>query len=129
MTLDRKRQEVALLRKQYTGVEHGPNLDWVVVRGLLLPPLWNRSATDVLVLIPPGYPATPPDNFYVPDGLRSTDEKPPSSYSEGQNTPLGGGWAQFSFHAKSWEPGETADGGDNLVTYLVMAERRLGEGV
>lgn len=129
MTLERRRQEVALLRKRYAVVEHGQNLDWVIVRGLALPAIWNRNAIDVLVLIPAGYPATPADNFYVPDGLRSTDGRPPNSYSEGQQTPLGGGWAQFSFHAKSWEPGETAESGDNLVTYLVMVERRLGEGV
>lgn len=118
-----------MLRKRYAVVEHGQNLDWVVVRGLALSEVWSQDSTDVLVLIPAGYPATPPDNFYVPEGLRSTDGRPPSSYSEGQNTPLGGGWGQFSFHAKSWSPGATAETGDNLVTYLVMAERRLGEGV
>ncbi|MBI3616575.1 MAG: hypothetical protein HY211_08705 [Candidatus Omnitrophica bacterium] len=126
MSLERRLQEVELLRRRYQQVEHGANLDWLLFKQFPLPPGWNIQATELLVLVPPGYPATPPDNFYVKNGLRLVDGKAPSSYTENQSA-LGGSWAQFSFHAQGWDPSSDFKNGDNLLTFMLAVERRLQE--
>jgi hypothetical protein len=127
MTLDRRKEEIKLLRKRYGELEHGPNLDWVLFKAFPLPPRWNREHTELLTLIPAGYPTTPPENFYVRDGLRLANGNSPGNYSEGQSV-LGSRWAQFSHHPKVWEPAPAPRDGDNLVTFMLMVEQRLQEG-
>lgn len=112
---------------RYGDLEHGPNLDWVLFKSFPLPQGWDRERTELLAIIPAGYPTTPPENFYVPDGLRLANGHAPGNYSEGQ-TVLGGRWAQFSYHPKTWEPAPVPKEGDNLLTFLLMVERRLQEG-
>ena len=129
MTLERRRYEIDLLRKRYGEVEHGDNIDWILFKGFRLPCGWNRENTELLIIIPPGYPVTPPDNFYVRNGLRivaNGAEQVPSNYSENQSV-LGGNWAQFSFHAQAWNPTPDSLEGDNLLTFTLAVERRLEE--
>ena len=126
MTLERRRREIELLRRQHSQVEHGPGLDWIVFRAFPLPAGWNRESTDLLVLIPPGYPETPPDNFYVQNGLRTESGTVPGNYAEDQDV-LGESWAQFSYHAKDWCPGPDPHDRDSLLTFMVAVERRLLE--
>lgn len=129
MTLERRRREIDLLRKRYGEVEHGDNIDWILFKSFQLPPGWNRENTELLIVIPPGYPITPPDNFHVRNGLRIVadgGERVPSNYSENQSV-LGGNWAQFSFHAQAWSPAPDSLEGDNLLTFILAVERRLGE--
>lgn len=127
MTLERRKEEIELLRRRYGEMEHGTNLDWVLFKSFPLPPGWNRECTELLILIPAGYPSTPPENFYVRDGLRLANGESPSNYSEGQ-TVLGGRWAQFSYHPQSWDPAPDLKEGDNLLTFMLVVERRLQEG-
>jgi hypothetical protein len=127
MSLERRQQELELLRSRNGRAEHGPNLDWILFPDYTLPPGWNRDRTELLILIPAGYPATPPDNFYVREGLRLADGRLPNNYSEGQ-TVLGGRWSQFSFHAQSWHPTSDAHDGDNLLTFSLAVDSRLREG-
>lgn len=129
MTLERRKQEIELLCKKYKAVEHGPNLDWVLIKRVPVSGGWNREVTEILIIIPPGYPTTPPDNFYVPNGLRimaDGTEKVPSNYSENQSV-LGGNWAQFSYHAQGWSPSPEPLEGDNLLTFMLAVEQRLKE--
>lgn len=126
MTLERRLREVALLRRQYPQVEHGPSLDWTLFRDFPLPPGWNRKSTDVLVLVPAGYPTTPPDNFYVRNGLRVESGALPANYAEAQDV-LGESWAQFSYHAQEWAPTDDPRDGDSLVTFMIAVRRRLME--
>lgn len=127
MSLERRRVEIERLRQRYGPLEHGPQLDWIMFREFSLPPGWNREKTELLVIVPPGYPTTPPDNFFVRDGLRLADGSQPNNYSEGQSV-LGGRWAQFSFHAQAWDPRANPDDGDGLLTFLLAVEQRLKEG-
>lgn len=125
--LDRRLQEIELLRKKYGPLEQGANLEWILFKEFPLPPGWNRTTTPLLVLIPPGYPMTPPDNFYVPTGFRLASGAMASNFNEGQNH-LGRQWGQFSFHVKEyWSPKADILEGDNLLTFMLGVERRLRE--
>jgi len=125
--LDRRLQEIELLRKKYGPLEYGANLEWILFKEFPLPPGWNKTTTPLLVLIPPGYPMIPPDNFYVPIGFRLASGAMPSNYGEGQSH-LGQQWGQFSFHVKElWSPKADILEGDNLLTFMLGAERRLSE--
>ena len=126
MTLGRRQHEVELLRRQYPDLEHGANLDWILFRAFALPPGWDRESTELLVLIPAGYPITPPDNFFVRNGLRTESGAPPGNYEENQDI-LGESWAQFSYHAAEWSPTDGVGDGDSLLTFMVAIERRLKE--
>ncbi len=115
-----------LLRRRFAAVEHDGNGGWVLLQDVALPAGWDRACIDVLVLIPPGYPATPPDNFFVPAGFRLGSGQSPSNYSESQSL-IGGQWGQFSFHAQEWNPAANVEDGDNLGTFMLAVTRRLGE--
>lgn len=116
-----RRRDMELLRKRYPRVECGQDLGWFRIGDFPLPPGWNRESTDLLVIVPPGYPATPPDNFFVKPGLRTAAGAQPGNYTEGHSV-LGESWAQFSFHIEGWVPGE-----DSLETFVIAAGRRLQE--
>lgn len=125
-TIDRRATEIELLKRKYGELEHGEDHDWVIFKRFPLPPGWCKEFTELLVVIPPGYPTTPPDNFFVGNGLKTSRGASPENYSENQSV-LGASWAQFSFHAKEWNPAADLDEGDNLLTFLIGVERRLLE--
>lgn len=81
--MDRRRQDLVLVRLKYPELEHGEQLDWVIIPNFPLPPGWNRDRTRLLFFLPPEYPANPPDNFYVEPGLRTSSGASPGSYDEG----------------------------------------------
>lgn len=126
MTIERLNTEFQLLCRRYGEMEHGDNLDWVMFREFSLPAGWNVDKTELLVVIPPGYPSTPPDNFFVRNGLRTSNGTDPENYSENQSV-LGASWAQFSFHVKEWNPNQNPNDGDSLLTFMLAVERRLQE--
>jgi len=125
---ERRLKEIDLLRERYGSLQHGEDLEWIVFEGFGLLDCWNRQKTRLLVLVPPGYPVTPPDNFYVEEGLRTASGNMPANYTENQ-THLGQQWGQFSFHAEKghWRPSADVLDGDNLITFMIQVERRLEE--
>jgi len=123
---ERIRREIEMLREKYPSLEVPQDATYLLVHEMALPSGWNRSSTDLLVLVPPGYPATPPDNFFVPAGFRLGNDQPPANYAEGTSINEQQ-WGQFSFHSQEWNPTSEPDEGDNLLTYFVLIERRLGE--
>ena len=126
MSAERRKQEVDILNSRYGAIEWGSNLDWILFKDFKLPTGWNKTNTPLLIMIPAGYPATPPDNFYVPNGLRLATGNPPANFAENQ-TVLGNLWAQFSFHAQGWNPASEILKGDNLQGFMLMVEKRLQE--
>lgn len=126
IVLSQLEAEIQLLRRRYGEIEFGENLDWLVVKEFRMPLGWSSEVIELLVLIPPGYPITPPDNFYVRNGLRTSTGAMPGNYSESQSV-LGSTWAQFSFHAKDWNPSSDMETSDNLLTFMLGVERRLSE--
>ena len=126
--LQRRTQELDLVRESYGEIEIGPNLDWIVIKRYSLPPGWNKGETALLITIQPGYPTTPPDNFYVDNDLRIAGGQVPANASLDQ-VQLGKPWLQFSYHveAADWKPNPDLLRGHNLLTFLLGVKRRLLE--
>ncbi len=124
--LDRRRKEVDLLRERYGDLEVGQAIDWVIFRHFKLPDGLNREETELLVEIPSAYPQSPPDNFYVAEGLRSSAGGALTNYSE-RIAKLGRNWGQFSFHVQDWSPCSDILDGHNLLTFMLGVEKRLKE--
>ena len=124
---ERLKVEVGLLRKAGWEVETDPESQWVIVKDVPLVTGWNRSETDVLIKIPPGYATTPPDNFYTVADLRLANGSKPGSTAQ-EEAIAGRTWLTFSFHVEDgWDPHADPEKGHNLVTYLDAVRKRLSE--
>lgn len=93
----------------------------LVLRGIRLAPgRYNHEVVDVLVKIPPGYPVTLLDMFWVFPALRYADGRTPQA-ADTYESHEGRSWQRFSRHLPpgSWRPGI-----DSLRTFLprVLAE-------
>lgn len=126
--LERRLKEVELLRQHYGELEHGPNVEWIIFKDFRLPSGWNRTGTRLLVIVPPGYPMTPPDNFYVEPGLKLSSGAGTANYSETVSQ-LGQNWGQFSYHVEAGDWKASADilCGHNLLTFMIGVQKRLSE--
>jgi hypothetical protein len=129
MMKERMSKELELLRAKYPNLQHGENYDWILIPDFPLLEGWNRQQTKLLFIIPPTYPHTSPDNFYVESGLRLANGNMPGSYSEGAGVPVGGTWGCFSWHAEAerWHSSDTIKDGDNLLTFMRAVNIRLRE--
>jgi hypothetical protein len=88
--------------------------DWdefVIVRGVRLPPGFNRDAIDILIELPADYPQTPPglgDNLvYASAGLRYQNRIPAhyyESHTPSYSTDDFGPWAWVCYQAIHWDP-------------------------
>lgn len=125
---ERLRREIALVEREFGEVELGPNLDWFIVRQVSLESGWTKKATQILILLPGGYPTTPPDNFYADPDLRLTSGSVPGNANPDQ-TAAGRSWLLFSYHVESpdWKPDPVPENGHNLLTFLHGVARRLRE--
>lgn len=120
-------QELKLVEEKYGELELGPNKEWFVIKSWPLSSGWNKPVVSVLVMIPPGYPTTPPDNFYVDNDLLLLDGRGPNSSTPNQNL-AGRTWRQFSYHVHSdWQPDADMLKGHNLLTFLLGVGKRLSE--
>lgn len=118
------KDEVEQLRVKYPQLLHGQNYEWILVPDFRLPvDRFNKEQSRLLVIVPSGYPSTPPDDFFVDGDLRLRAGGTPPAMNLGPNSssgvaPVAGEWAWFSWHAANWSLSSTVTGGDNLVTYL-----------
>lgn len=123
---ERVRREIELLKGKYPDLRHGDNIEWVLIPDYSLPKdRYNKTQTKVLFIIPPGYPNTGPDNFFVDADLRLKDGGMPPALNPGPQSssgtaPIPGDWAWFSWHPKDkeWRPASNLEDGDNLITFL-----------
>ncbi len=127
--IERRREEIRLIEAEYGEVEVGPNLDWLIIKRWPLPSGWNKGESAVLIFIPPGYPVTPPDNFYTDNDLRSVGSTQPPGNTSPDQSQVGRSWLQFSYHVEAgdWQPHADVLQGHNLLTFLVGVRRRLSE--
>jgi hypothetical protein len=128
IVIERRKIELALVEAKYGELEVGPNHDWFVVKRWKLVPGWNKAETQVLVLLPPGYPTTPADNFHTDADLRLANGSQPGSASSTYSH-NGRQWSQFSYHVESgdWKPHADPLLGHNLLTFLEGVGKRLSE--
>lgn len=125
---ERRQNEIQLLERVYPEVSHDDAYSWIVVHKIPLGDGWNRNATDVLIVLEPGYPQTPPDNFYVPPGLTLSDGTQPGAFSKGGRKHAGMAWDQFSWHVENgWWPAADIEKGSNLLSFMQEVKRRLQE--
>jgi len=121
---ERVKSEIDLLRQKQAKLQHDDKFSWVLIAEYPLPPeRYNKSTTQLLFLIPPGYPNTGPDNFFVDGDLKLKDGSNPPGFNAGSNSssgnaPVSGNWGWFSWHPTSWQPAATIEGGDNLLTFV-----------
>ena len=127
--IERREEELKLVEARYGNIEVGTQLEWLVINRWSLLTGWNKRETAVLIFIPPGYPVTPPDNFYTDNDLRLANSALPSNTSPNHNGHLDKQWLQFSYHVEGgdWHPHADLLQGHNLLTFLAGVEKRLKE--
>lgn len=126
--LERRLRELELVRGRYGEVVTDSEVTWVEVARFPIPAGWTANVGRVVILIPPGYPLTPPDNFYLDDTIALENGGIVGNASPSQ--PLRGEtWRLFSYHVEpnTWRPSAEAEQGHNLLTYLAGVEGRLME--
>ncbi len=126
--VERIQQEVDMLNGDWCDIAVDQDLRWLVLENVPLPAGWNMSHTWVLILIPPGYPTTPPDNFYTDPALRLADGQQPAKTNLEQRQ-AERRCLMFSVHVEKgdWNPGASPADGHNLATFVSAALKRLAE--
>ena len=115
---ERVRQEIELLRTRHPELSNGEELNWVMLELLLPKDRFNKPRSKALFIIPPGYPNTGPDNFFVEADLRLKDGSMPPAFNLGGSPPVAGSWGYFSWHPNGWRPSATIEAGDNLAGFV-----------
>jgi hypothetical protein len=95
----------------------------VILRGVILPAgRFDAAAADILILLPAGYPDSPPDMFYAQPWLRLTGRR---AYPRAADQPYsfaGQNWQRWSRHNDAWRPGV-----DGIWTMVKRIEAALQE--
>lgn len=103
---------------RYDVVSEG-NMIAVVVRGYPVPPGYSPTTTDMLLLLPTGFPDAAPDMFWTSDRLVVNGIAPPAT--DVVENRVGRSWYRWSRHLNGhWRPGI-----DDLRSYLQFVETSL----
>jgi len=95
----------------------------VILRGLSLPPgRFDALAADILILLPAGYPDSPPDMFYALPWLRLVPSNRYPNAADQSVTFSGQAWQRWSRHNNAWRAGI-----DGIWTMLKRIETALKE--
>lgn len=125
--IERLKKELGLIEQEYGGIEIAEDFSWFKIKKFPLVAGWSKQTCNTLVLIPPGYFTTPPDNFYTDNDLRLENGSLPGATSPNQSQ-IGQSWLQFSYHVKgNWQPHADIEKGHNLLTFLLGVNKRLHE--
>ena len=85
----------------------------------LRPGAFNKNATRLLLLVPPGYPTNRPNGFEADPDLKLTNNNAPAG--TGQANHLGKPWLHFC-----WQPGQPWNNDrDALWKHVAFALRRF----
>lgn len=103
--------EVALLEEADVPLDHATLHNeaggwvFVVISNYELPTGFVPNRVDLLVKLPPGFPDSPPDMFWVHPDVRAPNGAIPKATSPERL--LGKNWQRFSWHlaAGAWKPG------------------------
>jgi hypothetical protein len=117
-------EELERLKMRFPEIKSGDQLNWFLIPLFPLPEgRFEQADTPLLVVIPPGYPNTGPDNFFVRQDLRLKGGGSAAAFNANNNSssgpaPMPGDWGWFSWHPQAWRPVASIEEGDNLETYL-----------
>lgn len=104
----------------YREVEHAGQKG-IVLESFLLPgSRFDAERADILILLPPGYPDTAPDMFYLLPWVRLVGK---GAYPRAADVRFdfdGKTWQRWSRHEPQWRPGV-----DGIWTMLKRVERAL----
>ncbi|MFQ3611927.1 MAG: E2/UBC family protein [Fimbriimonadales bacterium] len=116
---------------QYDDVEG----TWVVISDFPLPEGYNYETTDILILLPPNYPLSPPDWFYVDHNLRLRNGKRLSHVfydltshdpnRQRMEPPQQKGWTGCCLHIRSWKPANDPLSGHSLLSVCELIKGAL----
>ena len=127
--IERRKREIELVEVTFGELGIAEDYSWFVIPNYTLPAGWNKPSTAILILLDPGYPETPPDNFYadfdlrLANGVRAEGETDGPTHNERQ-------WQTFSWHfvdTNEWQPHADAEKGHNLLTFMDGVVQRLSE--
>jgi hypothetical protein len=93
----------------------------VVLAGFPLPAGFDRSHSDLLLRLSPGYPDVPPDMWWFDPPLKLADGRTVPA-TEVRETHLGRSWQRWSRH---FSQGQWRSGVDCLETFLGLIQREL----
>jgi hypothetical protein len=119
--------ELKHLQGQFKKAQQHEN--WFLLPNHPLPAGWSLKTANIAFRVLPGYPATPPYGFFVPNGLRFEGVFP-SNYQEGvaDVPPFEGQWAMFSWAPQEWKSSHSIAAGFNLLNFALSFTVRLKEG-
>ena len=114
-------QEIAQLHGEGYKVDVWDQPDgwlFLVFRDYPLPSGYNKSSSELLVKVPPPYPAAKLDMFWMDADLTLNSGGLPQSCNH--EVVNGKVWLRFSWHPNGWDPRH-----DNLKTFLNFIRMRL----
>jgi hypothetical protein len=119
-------EQIAELKTHFANSQITPGTDgtlFIEISGVTLPAGWNKPSTNLLLLVPPGYPTNRPNGFEADPDLRLANNNMPAG--AGQSNHLGRTWLHFC-----WQPGQPWDNNkDTLWKHVAFAQRRFIDAV
>ncbi len=97
------------------------NMTCVVIQGFPLPCGYDRSSSDLLLRLAPGYPDVPPDMWWFDPPVRLNDGRSAPSADLMEHY-LGRTWQRWSRHLP---PGQWMSGIDSLESFLALIRKEL----
>lgn len=114
--------EVETLRSEGHEIEvtpQGGGWAFLTFKKFPLPAGYNKTHTELLIKVPPGYPAAKLDMFWVDADLQIQNNGQPREGCQIENV-AGKNWLRYSWHVNEWNPGR-----DNLRRFLSTVRTRL----
>jgi hypothetical protein len=70
------------------------------VRGVRLPPGWNKEVASILIIVPANFPNSRPDGLYADADLNLSS----GQVSAGRAEVAGRPWLRFCWQVQTWDP-------------------------
>ena len=98
------------------GGQHG-----LVLKSYTLPPgKFDHPSSDVLILLPAGFPDAPPDMFYLYPWVRLIAGNRYPRAADAAHLFSGISWQRWSRHSNEWRPGR-----DGLASFIKRIQNAL----
>jgi hypothetical protein len=93
----------------------------LVLKGYQLPlSKYDHQSADILILLPAGFPDTPPDMFYLFPWIRLADGNRYPRAADAAHHFAGLSWQRWSRHSNEWRPGR-----DGLASFIKRIQHAL----